>query len=161
MLNSDQFRRDDFSRLISFARTVLNSSEQTIKNSFSDNKILPVDYGSSDEITDNLLEIRLDMATLTCRINNVDICYASYLVPDNPDASNRCLEYCRNVYSYNCLMNVWSLPDCYLLVERSEINTIFIFLSMCRNGRILLSKRLDPHEKKELIYPNKRIGLFF
>lgn len=109
------------------AQATLNCSKYEITSRFEQKEINILNYNQKDE-KETLIEIRLDGGTLSCLMNQDDVCYKSYLFLDDLDHLHVYINYCDNNYvRQQSFPNIWRSKDCYVYLNDYKDDLFFSF----------------------------------
>lgn len=115
---TQQTLQNYIAKLIEFGATVLGSTEYGISTLFSGYERFLNTY-SSENINENILEIQLEGATLSCFLGESGKCELSILFLDNISAVKQYINYFDAVYPYNSTKEAWKTPYSYLRIVSS------------------------------------------
>lgn len=120
--------KNRYTTLTCFALVVLQSRLEILNNIFSNHKLTRVNYdcGDGSEVI-NVVEISLDGATLTCVMDENDVCEMSYLFMDEIDEFEKHVKHCHESYPYNQYLNAWFVSDSYITVGVMDDIKILVF----------------------------------
>lgn len=103
MINSVQI---NYSEQITSGCLAVQTSLETIKSLFRNREQYEINYTHEDK-KETYLEIRFDLATLTCLFDNNNICEGIFLLPDDIMNITHYIEYCNKAYPYCMTLKGW------------------------------------------------------
>ena len=79
-----------------------------------------------------VMEIRFDILTLSCRFDENDSCDSSFLFLDSSDDFQHCVDYCNEMYVYNSQLNGWIVKNCFLRIN-PKVDSSFSLLPVIKS----------------------------
>jgi len=116
---------NDFVTFTQYGELILNCTKNEIKEHFFENQIIFHDFG-----TDKLMEIRLSYGTLTCQLDDNDVCYMGSLFFDDSAFFNVYKEICNDRCEV-IIPNVWKCDSHYIELKSYDADFYFTFCLQC------------------------------
>lgn len=116
---------NDFSDFVRCGKRILNYTKSEIKSHFSLSQNSIIELPGLDG--DAMLEVSFNYGTLTCLVDETDICRAGYFFFDEDDLYAVYREICNDKCEI-VVPDVWKHDDCYIeLKESKDVGFYFVF----------------------------------
>jgi len=128
MTTSEHVNQQDYIDLTNHAVSVLNTFFNDIKVQFANHPICLIEYHEKG-VYEKAIEVRFDheQASLSCILNEENICDTAYLFFDNHLKIGDYIQYLNENFTYDYLTTKWSISDWNISIKRVDGVTCFTF----------------------------------